>query len=108
MAANPHGVASVQQRHQNGALRPSACSSKTQRTRCETRRTHVTRHAPDLLRLIFAVLVCVMVLTGLTTKARPQTAVQWTLVWAVITFLAWALLGFAWVRALALINRSNF
>ena len=56
-------------------------------------------HPLDVLRLTFAVLVAVMVIAGLTTRARPHTARQWTLVWAVVVFLAWVLLGYAWLRA---------
>lgn len=59
----------------------------------------MTWHPLDLLRGIFAALVCVMVAAGLTTSARPQTARHWTLVWAVLVFLAWALLGYGWLRA---------
>jgi hypothetical protein len=59
----------------------------------------MVRHPLELLRIIFAVLVCVMVIAALTTRARPQTPRQWTLVWAVIVFLAWALLGFGSLRA---------
>lgn len=56
-------------------------------------------HPLYLLRIIFAVLVIVMVVAGLTTRTRPRTSGQWTLVWVVITFLAWVLLGFGWLRA---------
>jgi hypothetical protein len=62
-------------------------------------RHDMTWHPLTLLRMIFAVLVCVMVVAGLTTGARPRTARQWTLVWAVMVFWAWALLGFGWLRA---------
>jgi hypothetical protein len=41
----------------------------------------------------------VMVIAGLTTSARPQTARQWTGVWLLIVFLAWVLLGFGWLHA---------
>lgn len=56
-------------------------------------------HPLDLLRIVFVVLVLVMIIVGSTTKSRPQTQRDWTLVWAVLVFLAWALLGFGWVRA---------
>jgi hypothetical protein len=56
-------------------------------------------HPLNLLRLIFAVLVVGMIIAGLTTRARPQTAQQWTLVWVVVLCLIWALLGFGWLRA---------
>src|SRR6478672_7134862 len=61
----------------------------------------MVRHPLELLRIIFVALVCVMVIAALTTKARPRTPWQWTLVWAVLVFLAWALLGFGWLRASA-------
>jgi hypothetical protein len=56
-------------------------------------------HPLNLLRIIFAVLVMVMLIAGLTTRARPRTSRQWTLVWLLFTFLAWVLLGFGWLRA---------
>jgi hypothetical protein len=56
-------------------------------------------HPLDLLRLIFVALICVMVIIGLTTSARPQTPRQWTAVWLLVVFLAWVLLGFGWLRA---------
>jgi hypothetical protein len=40
-----------------------------------------------------------MIIVGLTTRARPQTPGQWMLVWVVVAFLTWALLGFGWLRA---------
>lgn len=60
---------------------------------------YIVWHPLNVLRIIFAVLVAGMVIIGLTTRAGPQTARQWRLVWAVIAFLAWALLGFGWLRA---------
>jgi hypothetical protein len=59
----------------------------------------MTWHPLALLRIIFAVLVAAMIVAALTTGARPRTSRQWTLVWAVLVFLAWALLGFGWLRA---------
>lgn len=56
-------------------------------------------HPLTLLRIIFAVLVVTMVIVALTTQAGPKTPRQWTLVWVVVTLLAWALLGFGWLRA---------
>jgi hypothetical protein len=56
-------------------------------------------HPLNLLRIIFAVLVVGMIIVGLTTRARPQTPGQWMLVWVVVAFLTWALLGFGWLRA---------
>jgi hypothetical protein len=51
------------------------------------------------MSVIFAVLVAAMVVAALTTRARPETPHQWALVWVVIVFLAWALLGLGWLRA---------
>ena len=56
-------------------------------------------HPLTLLRIIFAVLVVTMVIVASTTNARPKTPRQWTLVTVVVAFLAWALLGFGWLRA---------
>jgi len=39
-----------------------------------------------------------MVIVASTTNARPNTPRQWMLVRVVVAFLAWALLGFGWVR----------
>jgi len=57
------------------------------------------RHPLELMRIIFVVLVCVLVIAGVTTRARPQTARQWRFVWALVVFLAWALVGFGWLRS---------
>ena len=59
----------------------------------------MSEHPVNLLRVAFAGLVTVMVVAGLTTRARPDSPRQWTLVWVVLVFLAWILLGFGWVRA---------
>jgi len=59
----------------------------------------MTWHPLELLRIVFGVLVGVMIVAGLTTKARARTPRQWTYVWVVVVFLAWALLGFGWLRA---------
>jgi hypothetical protein len=56
-------------------------------------------HQLSLLRIIFGVLATVLVMAGLTTRARPQTPRQWALVWIVVVFLAWVLLGFGWLWA---------
>jgi len=56
-------------------------------------------HPIEILRIIFVVLVVAMIAAGLTTGARPRTSRQWTIVWLLIVFLAWALLGFGWLRA---------
>jgi hypothetical protein len=49
--------------------------------------------------LIFGVLFAALVLVSTVTRARPRTAREWALVWSVLVFLAWALVGFAWVRS---------
>jgi len=56
-------------------------------------------HPLVLMRVVFILLVGAMVAAGLITKARPRTPRQWTLVWAVLVLLAWALLGFAFLRS---------
>jgi TctA family transporter len=56
-------------------------------------------HPLELLRIIFVVLVTAMVIVGLTTRARPRSRRDWGLLWAVLVFLAWALLGFGWLRS---------
>lgn len=56
-------------------------------------------HPLLLMRVIFVVLVCALVIAGATTRARPRTARQWTIVWIVLVVLAWALLGPAWLRS---------
>ena len=57
------------------------------------------RHPLQLLPIVFIALVVVMIITTVTTGARPRTSREWTLVWVVLVFLAWALLGHGWVRA---------
>ncbi len=52
-----------------------------------------------LMRVVFIALVCVLVIVGMTTRARPRTYGQWALVWAVLVMLAWALLGFAFLHS---------
>ena len=59
----------------------------------------MTWHPVDLMRIIFAVLVTTMVIAGLTTGARPRNPREWAIVRAVLVFLAWALLGLAWLRS---------
>jgi hypothetical protein len=56
-------------------------------------------HPLTLLRIIFAVLVLTIVIVASTTNARPNTPWQWMLVRVVVALLAWALLGFGWLRA---------
>lgn len=81
---------------------------KSQRPRQVIRRTHVMPDPLVFLRIIFIVLVSVMIIAGLTTRARPRTPGQWTLVWTLIVFLAWALLGFGWLRACPTADHSVF
>ena len=52
-----------------------------------------------LMVLIFMVLFAVLVLGGTLTGARPRTPRQWMAAWGVLVFLAWALLGFGWIRS---------
>ncbi len=49
--------------------------------------------------LIFGLLFTVLLLAGTATKVRPRTARDWALVWSVLVFLAWALVGSGWVRS---------
>lgn len=56
-------------------------------------------HPLQLLRIVFLILFAAMVIAALTTGARPKTSRQWTLAWAVLVFLLWALWGYGWVRA---------
>lgn len=56
-------------------------------------------HPLELMRIIFVVLVAAMVIAGLTTRARPRAPREWALVWGLLVFLAWALLGFGFLRA---------
>ena len=51
------------------------------------------------MALIFMALFAVLVLGSALSGARPRTARQWTFAWSVLVFLAWALLGFGWVRS---------
>jgi uncharacterized MAPEG superfamily protein len=51
------------------------------------------------MRIIFVALVCVLVVVGVTTRARPQSAWQWALVWTLLVFLAWVLIGVGWLRS---------
>lgn len=58
-----------------------------------------TWHPLDLMRVVFVALVCTLVIAGLTTRARPHTKREWALVWGLLVFLAWALLGVGWLRS---------
>ena len=51
------------------------------------------------MRVVFVVLLLTLVIASVTTRARPRTPRDWTLVWAVLLFLAWALVGFGWLRS---------
>ena len=51
------------------------------------------------MRIIFGVLFLAMLIAGVTTRARPRSAREWALVWMVLVFLMWALLGFGWLRS---------
>ncbi len=57
------------------------------------------RHPQVLMRLVFVALVCLMIAAGVLTKARPRSRRDWLLVWAVLVLLAWALLGFAFLKS---------
>ena len=63
------------------------------------RLTDMSWHPEQLMRGIFAVLVCLLVVVSVSTEARPQTARQWARVWLLFVFLAWALLGVGWLRS---------
>ena len=56
-------------------------------------------HVSALMVLIFMMLVAALVLGSTFTAAGPRTARQRTLSWGLLIFLAWALLGFGWVRS---------
>jgi hypothetical protein len=56
-------------------------------------------HALDLSRIVFGILVVTMIVAAFTTAARPRTWREWRLVWAVLVFLEWALIGYDWLRA---------
>ena len=56
-------------------------------------------HLSALMFLIFVVLFAALVVAGTATRARPRTPRQWALVWSVLVFLAWALVGFGWLRS---------
>ena len=51
------------------------------------------------MRIIFVVLVTTLVIAGVTTRARPGNAREWALVWVVLVFLMWTLLGVGWLRS---------
>jgi hypothetical protein len=49
--------------------------------------------------LVFVVLVGALVAASAVTRTRPRTAREWQLVWILLVFLAWALVGFGWLRS---------
>ncbi len=51
------------------------------------------------MRIVFVALVIALVAASGLTAARPRSRRDWTLVWAVLVVLAWALLGFAFLRS---------
>lgn len=56
-------------------------------------------HPSVLMRLIFAMLVVVLIVASAATTTRPRSAHDWTLVWGVLVFLGWALVGAGWLRS---------
>jgi hypothetical protein len=59
----------------------------------------MTWHPATVMRVVFGVLVAGMIIAALTTGARLRSARERTLAWALLVFLAWALLGLGWVRS---------
>lgn len=59
----------------------------------------MTRNPSVLMLLVFVALVFALVVASAVMRARPRTAREWTLVWALFVFLAWALVGFGWLRS---------
>jgi hypothetical protein len=59
----------------------------------------MNRHPLELMRIVFVALVCVLVVVAATSEARPRTQRDWALIRMVLVFLAWALLGFGWLRS---------
>ncbi|MGE5358037.1 MAG: hypothetical protein ACM3NQ_03405 [Bacteroidales bacterium] len=51
------------------------------------------------MAVVFVVLVGAMIAAGVLTKARPRSRRDWMLVRAVLALLAWALLGFAFLKS---------
>lgn len=56
-------------------------------------------HPQVLMAVVFVVLVGAMIAAGVLTKARPRSRRDWMLVRAVLALLAWALLGFAFLKS---------
>lgn len=59
----------------------------------------VTWHPSVLMRLIFVILVVALVVASAVTRVGPRTARDRTFAWIVLVFLAWALVGFEWLRS---------
>jgi hypothetical protein len=59
----------------------------------------MNRHPLELMRMVFVALLCFLVVAAITSGARPRTPREWTLVWTLLVFLGWALLGFGWLRS---------
>jgi hypothetical protein len=56
-------------------------------------------HPSLVMRLIFVILVVALIVASAVTGKRPKSAREWTLVWVLFVFLAWALVGFGWLRS---------
>jgi hypothetical protein len=54
----------------------------------------MSRHPSIVMFLISVVLVGALVAAGAITRARSRTVREWRLVWVLLVFLAWALVGF--------------
>jgi hypothetical protein len=59
----------------------------------------MTWQPATVMRMVFAVLVAGMIIAALAIGARPRSARERTLAWALLVFLAWALSGVGWVRS---------
>ena len=59
----------------------------------------MTRHPSLLMLLVFVVLFAALIVASAVTRTRPRTARDWRLVWVLLVFLAWALVGFGWLRS---------
>jgi hypothetical protein len=51
------------------------------------------------MRIVFGLLVCALIAAGVFTKARPRSRRDWLLVRVLLVLLAWALLGFAFLKS---------
>jgi hypothetical protein len=49
--------------------------------------------------LVFVVLFAALIVASAVARTRPRTARDWRLVWVLLVFLAWALVGFGWLRS---------